>query len=389
MSRTRRRCPVATLLVAVTLAPPIVALPGDPEVAAEGLPDLRVADVRWSPSSPSAGGAVSFTAIVENVGNATSSSFTVRFFLNGANHFAELDLDGLRAGQNASVTSNATKSGAGTNTIRVLADARRAVPESNESNNERVETFTASGSLPDLEISSIRVDPARPFENDTVRVTAVVRNRGAADAPPSWVYLAVWGGSYASHWAYVGPLAPGTSAEVGLLVEAGRGWHTVYAHADERRHVTEEDEWNNYASGGFFAQPRPDLAVRIAGIEKPRFRTDVADAPNPVGERRVLVETCNAGRGALNGTAELRVSVHADRALPTAPPSATLDVRAITPLAPLSCRVERVAWDPLGFVGDVTIRAAGRAEHDRNPANDVHEAADFVIVGGIGGVRVV
>ncbi len=51
---------------------------------AAGTPDLIVQDIAWTPTNPSIGDTVTFTATIMNQGNASSNGGYVHFYLDGS-----------------------------------------------------------------------------------------------------------------------------------------------------------------------------------------------------------------------------------------------------------------------------------------------------------------
>jgi len=105
------------------------------------VPDLTLnsSNITFSPTSPTEGEPVTITALVQNIGDANASDFTVSFF-DGASLIGNDTISvNVTSPSNASITWTAV---AGDHSIRVVADAEDVTVESDEGNNEAARTIT-------------------------------------------------------------------------------------------------------------------------------------------------------------------------------------------------------------------------------------------------------
>ncbi len=105
------------------------------------VPDLTLnsSNITFSPTSPTEGDSVTITALVQNIGDANASDFTVSFF-DGASLIGNDTISvNVTSPSNASITWTAV---AGDHSIRVVADSEDVIVESDEENNEAARTIT-------------------------------------------------------------------------------------------------------------------------------------------------------------------------------------------------------------------------------------------------------
>lgn len=121
-------------------------------------PDLVVTDITWSPASPATGNAVTFSATVKNQGTAATAGGTilgVAFQMDGAGTTMWCDnySTSLAPGASVTLTVNGGTNGStwtatsGTHTVLAWVDDVNRIAESNETNNQRTESFTVGGSV--------------------------------------------------------------------------------------------------------------------------------------------------------------------------------------------------------------------------------------------------
>jgi hypothetical protein len=124
----------------VKFYPDVTSVPGT------GSPDLIVTAVSWTPSSPSAGQAVTFSATIKNQGTAPTPSGVIHgvlFSVDGTPmNWSDTSTDSLAPGASRTLTANGGPSGSstwtatvGSHTILANVDDVNRIAESNESNN--------------------------------------------------------------------------------------------------------------------------------------------------------------------------------------------------------------------------------------------------------------
>ncbi len=246
----------AAVAVALMLTAPLVALA--PSAAAQSLgPNLVVSSVTTSPEDPTPDDQTTFSATIENEGLEAAGSFEVLFELDdGA--FATVEVDGLDAGASTTVETDAWDATIGNHTMNVTADAEDEVDEGDETDNSQRLTVEVG---PDLITADIFWEPEDPTAGDEVRLKAVIRNRGNANATGFSVQFLVNGTGYWDPW--VDGLDAGESVNVtGPTWDAVKGEHNLTVAADRWHEVQESNETNGWANETIQVDPMgPDLIV--------------------------------------------------------------------------------------------------------------------------------
>lgn len=106
-------------------------------------PDLIISDITWSPANPTATEEVEFEATVMNQGNGMAEDFYVRLDVDGSYQGQLYRIDALYPEQTAVALFNWTAEG-GTHIIKMMADSRTDVTESDETNNSKTVTLLVS-----------------------------------------------------------------------------------------------------------------------------------------------------------------------------------------------------------------------------------------------------
>ncbi|MFD7770635.1 CARDB domain-containing protein [Streptomyces sp. NPDC059787] len=215
--------------------------------AAAPNPDLVVSDLTWTPASPAETDAVTVRATVRNAGTAASAAATVDVSLEGT-VAGSAPVGALAAGASTTVSVDVGRRARGSYTVSAVVDPTDTVPEQDDTNNSR----TATGKLtvaqspgPDLEVRSIRTDPASPATGASVSFTVSVHNRGTSAAPAGSVTRLAVGDRTLD--GATGAVAAGATAEVDIsgTWTATGGASLLTATADAMDTVDETDENNN------------------------------------------------------------------------------------------------------------------------------------------------
>ncbi|MEU8008220.1 CARDB domain-containing protein [Micromonospora parva] len=210
-------------------------------------PDLVVSSVTWSPSSPSEVSPVTLSAVVQNIGSASSGATTVNFSLAGA-VVGSASVGALAAGASTTVSFNAGTRPMGSYAVAAVVDPANTIVEQNNGNN----SFTAASPLvvtqapgPDLQVLSIASNPPNPAVGASVSFTVAVRNRGTAATGATTVTRLVVGGTTLN--TTTASIAAGATVTVAVSGSwtATSGGATITATADATNVVTETNETNN------------------------------------------------------------------------------------------------------------------------------------------------
>jgi len=236
-------------------------------------PDLIIQDITWSPASPSVGNSVTFTFTIKNQGSMKAGYSYVAYYVDGSSRGYH-DVPDIEAGAN--VTMSFTWTGqADSHIFRVVADMENHVPETNESNNDKVITLPP----PDLIIESINWLPANPSANTTVTFTATIRNQGSGKSEQFQV--AYYIDETRQFSDYVKSIEAGTAATQTFTWTSQAGSHTVKAVADTENRVPEGSENNNEKAVAFSVlTPSPVTPIPVTA-PAPAQEPVPATAPSP------------------------------------------------------------------------------------------------------------
>ena len=229
-------------------------------------PDLIVQDISISPSSPIAGESVTITATLKNQGNARAEgSILLYYYLDGSKIGEDYLSWGLDAGASDNEDMSYTVSSSGNHTIKVVIDPLDAIDESNESNNDRSETYYWNPPpKPDLIVQDISISPSSPVAGESVTITATLKNQGNAGASGSILLYYYLDGSKIGEDSLSWGLDAGESDNEDISYTVGSsGNHTVKVVIDPQDAIDESNESNNDRSETYYwnPPPKPDLIV--------------------------------------------------------------------------------------------------------------------------------
>ena len=225
------------------------------------LADLVIADITWSPSSPSPTDTVTFTVTIKNQGNGEAGSFQSNFYadnVRGGGSSGTSVISSLAAGAAATGTFTWVAL-VGSHNFSAVADHFGQIVESDESNNFKLATLAVAYPKPDLIVQDITWSPSNPSPGETVTFSIDIKNQGDNIAVASQAYYYIDGslqGSGAISSIPAGGMATGTftwSAELGS--------HTIKAVADYSDAIPESDETNNEKESTFTEVLLVDLIV--------------------------------------------------------------------------------------------------------------------------------
>ncbi|MEI6607436.1 MAG: CARDB domain-containing protein, partial [Verrucomicrobiota bacterium] len=248
-------------------------------------PDLVVANIVWSPGTPTDGDAVTFTATVRNDGAAAVASgttFHTRFTLNGSVQATTSHPLTSALATGGTVQVQATLSAAGLSGGRSLVaevDVNNTIPEISETNNTLTKTMTIRAALPDLrpfsllygwqQVSGLGFSPSNPVTGDVVAITCEVWNGGTVAVPAGGytvAFTAAGGTPWTETLTLAQPLAPGASATVSTQwTSTGSGSVAISATVDSTAALTEENESNNTTSKSLTVYPHA-ASLALTGL---------------------------------------------------------------------------------------------------------------------------
>ncbi len=240
---------------------------------AAGVPDLAVGteDIVLPSGTITEGSIVPVTTTIHNIGAVAASNISVRLY-NGNPSAGGVQVGAggtvaiLDPASSASVSFNFDTLGkSGTNMLYIVVDQENNIIEANELNNQAPANLTVQApTLPNLVVSSdaVQVTPASAKEGETVTVTAIIANRGAAagDIP---VRMSVRSGEFGvgsevySETKMIYPILNlGQTATVTTSINTTglTGQQSVIVTIDPANTITESSKDDNAVSKALFIQ---------------------------------------------------------------------------------------------------------------------------------------
>ena len=270
-------------------------------------PDLAVGPASADPADPYANAPLALSATVRNAGAGASAATTLRWrrSADGTISASDAEVGTAQVGELAAGASQdaaldlAAPADAGTHFYGACADA--VAGEADDANNCSAPARVTVRARPDLAVQGASADPADPYANAPLALSATVRNAGAgASAATTLRWRRSADGTISASdaevgTAQVGELAAGASqdAALGLAAPADAGIHFYGACADPV--AGEADDANNCsAPARVTVRARPDLAVQGAS----------ADPADPYANAPLALSATvrNAGAGASAAT---------------------------------------------------------------------------------------
>src|SRR5262249_8120714 len=195
-------------------------------MASGSLPDLIVTNFTWSPTTPTVGQPVLFSATIKNQGTAATPDGIVEgigFLVDGATvTWSSNYTSSIAPGSSVTLTANDGPSGnmwtatAGTRTVQAMVDDVSLIADSNENNNTLSSTLTVGVpvGLPDLIVTNFTWSPTTPTVGQPVLFPATINNHGTAATPDGIVEgigLLVALFPYTTPFRSTSSIAPGSS----------------------------------------------------------------------------------------------------------------------------------------------------------------------------------
>ena len=224
-------------------------------------PDIAVYSEDLKPSTyvPSAGTAFTLEYTVRNLGESETGAFTISLYdgdpASGGTLLQTGNISGLVGTAVRTGSFGVTLTGDGSHTLYLTADPGTLIPELSETNNTGTVTVTVGGlqGQVDLAVTSgeITLTPSRPTANQTVQISAIIRNQGYADAGSFTVDIydnAPESGGTLIKSETVSSLASGGTYTATASWTISSGIHDLYVIADQTNAISEADESNNTAA---------------------------------------------------------------------------------------------------------------------------------------------
>jgi len=204
-----------------------------------GLSDLVIDSITWTPAEPSVRDNITFTVKVKNQGSGDSDDSRVILYIDGTSTGNKM-LEPIDAGENKQATFTWRVEEV-SHQIKAVVDPQDAVPESEESNNEKTVTFSIAP--PDLIVEQINWAPTEPAIGDKVTFTVTVKNQGASGS--DYAYLAYFIDDEHVSSGHLDPISANATDNLTFNWTAIPGEHAIRAFIDFTEIVTESDEANN------------------------------------------------------------------------------------------------------------------------------------------------
>ncbi|HET8685657.1 MAG TPA: CARDB domain-containing protein, partial [Methanosarcina sp.] len=211
--------------------------------------DLMIESLSFDPEKPEIGQEVNITASVKNQGNGTSDSTNLAYSVNGS-RIGDSEVPQIEAGQSKQISFLWKPETEGTVEITAKVDDQDSVPETDENNNEKIQSLSIKNTvlpdtvLPDLVIDTIKyAEDLRPGEHENIEIS--VKNQGNSASGETKLKLYI-GGNPINEWD-ISSLSPGqnngpfTYTWIPTLEEPLE----IKAVVDEENLVNESNETNN------------------------------------------------------------------------------------------------------------------------------------------------
>lgn len=223
-------------------------------------PNLSItsSDITFSNPTPTVGETITVTASIHNSGLAQADSVLIRFFDGnpdaGGILIGDTTIASITPYSSSPASINWTIPDASTHKIYATIYPLNLIDELNETDNEAFRNLT-SATLPDLSISSadIKFSPLSLMPNETVTISATVRNNGETGA--NNISVDLYDGDPAAGGRLIGnatfpAISGGGSAVFNLTTNFAAGDHELYVIADKTNLIHESNEANNIAIVG-------------------------------------------------------------------------------------------------------------------------------------------
>jgi subtilase family serine protease len=205
-------------------------------------PDLLIKNIGWLIQDPMTNDDVYFTITIKNQGTGTAGISQLKYTIDN-NPAVFADITPVPAGDIFEYKFSSILEG-GPHTANVTIDAGNKVTELDESNNNKVLSFTTIA--PDLVVRTITCTPTVANAGDNVTITIKVENRGREKAVNPRLALSIDG-------SFLGQVEI-PKIDTGSIVTADFPWkamfgsHEISAFIDASQTIPESNETNNTKS---------------------------------------------------------------------------------------------------------------------------------------------
>jgi len=260
-------------------------------------PDLSLSRISFSSTTVGSDENVTIQFDVDNRGNASAPSSWV-YIYDGSKKIGSVKVDSLAPigvgtwYQRCTFTIAANKLSVGMHNIRIVADAPKAIKESDESDNIERQNIKVILKRPDLVVKNLSFSPSTIGTNQKGTVIFNVANSGNADVAASWVYI--YDGNKKIGSLKVNSISAYGNRRCTFTIPANKlsaGTHNIRIVADAVKSIKESNESNNTANKNLkvFLQ-RADLTVK-----------NISFSPSTIGTSQkgtVIFNVANSGNAA-------------------------------------------------------------------------------------------
>ena len=244
-------------------------------------PNLSVhaANISFTPTHPNSGDKIRVRAVVVNQGGEDVGEVDVQFLDVTDDEAVPIGqgqlIAAIPAGSSGIVESVLDSRGmAGERKIRVVADRRNLISESDETDNQAEAAVTINPpAIPNLVIESGNVGfhPNRPVDGDQVTISATVLNEGGGDASEVIVQFVEGSGQGVpiGEPQVIDRIPAGSSGVAQVVFDTvGKDDPTIQVIVDPNNYIAETKETDNRASAALrmASQPLPNLAIKSSNV---------------------------------------------------------------------------------------------------------------------------
>jgi subtilase family serine protease len=292
-------------------------------VASASTIDLDPGTVSVSPSSTTAGGAVTVSGSISNNGTGASGSSTTAFYWSsscsssGGTLLASASLGSVSAGGSQSYSRSVTvPSSASSGYVVVVADSTGAIAESSETNNEACRAVTISTPTTiDLDPGTVSVSPSSTTGGSAVTVSGSISNTGTGASGSSTTAF-YWNSSCSSSGgtllasSSLGSVSAGGSRSYtrSVTVPSSASSGYVVVVADSANTIAESSETNNEACGAVTISTPTISSVSCTNYERGSSTTCTIRGTNFLTSGSPYVECLTATSSSVSSSTRATVS---------------------------------------------------------------------------------
>jgi len=240
---------------------------------------VQAANISFTPTNPNSGDEIRVQAVILNQGGQDVDEVDVQFLDVTEDEAVPIGsgklIDSIPAGSSGIAESVLNSRGmSGERKIRVVADRRNLISESDETDNQAEAAISINPpAIPNLviETNNVGFHPSRPVDGDQVTISATVLNEGGGDASEVIVQFVEGSGRGVpiGEPQVIDRIPAGSSGVAQVVFDtAGKDDPRIQVIVDPNNYITETKETDNRASASLrmSAQPLPNLTVKSSNV---------------------------------------------------------------------------------------------------------------------------